>query len=229
MFDNILKQLNDKFDETSLIFLYSYAIFVKYFSFTVYFVYLFLFVIMEIGVNHNTRTVYPIHSKPSTRPTLLSQRKPTLLFLESASGSKQPRKALNFYESIKSEIITSRIFGLTPFTLDLDSSGNPEKTSIGVFDGIWFIGSIAINLMFSYLVLDSLAKSNADTESPVLHLSEWFFNILGISLWVISIVLDMVNRNRFIKIIRDFMVLDKKVMKVFFVSTIKIRRFINNF
>lgn len=108
--------------------------------------------------------------------------------------------------------ISTRIFGLSPFVPIYDSNGNVLGARVRIFDAVWFVGAIAINLGLSFLMFTTIRPPDV-TESSVLFISGQIFSIFNFIMIPLSIVLDMVNRNRLIASLRDLMAFDKNVRK----------------
>lgn len=130
-------------------------------------------------------------------------------------GKKQQETGqLNFYDCLKPLHMISKVFGLLPFTIHLSPNGWIERADIGVFNAAWFIFSIAINLVFAYFAQIS-PRGNANAESAVAVFTDRFVWILQLLMCLSSIILCMLNRNRYLRILRQFIVFDKNVKRNF--------------
>lgn len=116
----------------------------------------------------------------------------------------------NFHICISPIRKLSRTFGLLPFTIQFDSNGKIEKSSVSVFDAIWFVTSIVLNLGFLYLILPTL-KVPSDHPSSILLIIGGMISIIGYAMSALSIVFDMLNRKRITRIFDDLFAFDKKV------------------
>lgn len=132
-----------------------------------------------------------------------------------ADAWMQQRKRPNIYDCIKPVHTISRIFGVSLFKMRVDSNGQIENISVSVFDALWFISSIALNLMFSYFAQTS-KRSAAKFGSSVVLLSDRFIWVLQLLMCLSSIILSLVNRKRFLKIVQDVIYFDKNVSYSFF-------------
>lgn len=140
---------------------------------------------------------------------LIQVSEPPLAFYD---AKKQSKRVENYFDCIKPVYVASRIFGFLPFTINHDSRGEVMKASISVFDAVWLIVSITANLTGIYYVLShSLKQLFAIKESPILFDICRAIAVSGFVLTIISICLDMINRNRLIEIIKDFTKFDKQV------------------
>lgn len=122
------------------------------------------------------------------------------------------KKAFNLFDCIKPTYIAARVFGQLPFTIHCNSNGELTRASVGAFDVLWFIGAIILNLVCVYFTLSSLQISFV-IESSVLLNGSRLITIFGFLMAPIFIVLDMINRNRLVKILRDLSNFDDNVRK----------------
>lgn len=132
-------------------------------------------------------------------------------FLASDS-EKILKKRLDFYDCFQPVYFISRFFGLCPFTSHFDSNGKLMKFSVGVQGSVRFITSILLILVSAYFVRFS-SKNAAKFESSMLMIADLLFWVVGAVMGISSIVLDMLNRNRKLKIIKTFIVVDKNVKR----------------
>lgn len=152
---------------------------------------------------------------PSRSPSLRFPAPPRKLqspYIAFADEKKKTKKELSFYDCMRPVYISTRIFGLSPFVPIYDSSGNVLGARVRIFDAVWFVGAIAINLGLSFLMFMTIRPPDV-TESSVLFISGQIFSIFNFIMIPLSIVLDMVNRNRLIASLRDLMAFDKNVRK----------------
>lgn len=122
------------------------------------------------------------------------------------------KQRMNFYHCIKPLCSISRVFGLLPFTIDLDPNGNIKRARVSVSNACWFICFIAATVVAFYFV-ETATVQQADLESSVLFVSEQLFWFSGIFMLFLSMILDMLNRNRLVKILQDFIAFDESVRK----------------
>lgn len=123
---------------------------------------------------------------------------------------RQREKRLNFYACIKSLHMISRSFGLLPFTITFSSNGKIAKAKVGIFNAIWFVGSITVNLILVYFAFYS-SRSSANSYSSVAYLSDRFILIFQLLMCISSIILSVFNCNKFLKILREFVAFDRNV------------------
>lgn len=124
---------------------------------------------------------------------------------------KPVKKRLSFYHCFQPVYITSRIFGVLPFTIYYNSQKDHiEKVGVGFVDGIWFVGAILLNAVLVYLVISTLDKST-EVQSAVLLVGGRMLLIVGLLNSALVIIMDMINRNRLRKILNEFLAYDKEV------------------
>lgn len=126
-----------------------------------------------------------------------------------ADAKSQKTPQLNFYHCIKPLHMISKAFGLLPFKVHTQVNGKMDQ-SVGAIDIIRFVGCIVINLILSYHAQTS-PRSTAIEGKTILYFSYrlvWFCQIV---ICIMSIVLDMVNRHRFLEILRAVTAFDKNV------------------
>lgn len=140
-------------------------------------------------------------------PTKLEFFKSTIMIFLPAD---QQKKRLNFYDCIHPMIVVSRVFGLVPFKFKLNANGEPESTSVSSMDIVRFVGSLTVNLLVSYLVQYS-SRSKRSFECTILILMYHFFRFFSYLNLLLLINLDMMNRNRVLEMLQDFVSFDKNV------------------
>lgn len=131
-------------------------------------------------------------------------------------------KQLNFFHCFQPFHMISRIFGLLPFTMNLEPNGNIASASVGATDVIRCVSFIAIIFIAGYFVGSSMKHphTNLAYSYPMIYNQVFWFG--GCITWIIAIALDMINRNRFVAIITELIAFDKIVRVSFPVSERKI-------
>lgn len=127
---------------------------------------------------------------------------------------KQRKSASNFYDCLRPTFAISRGFGLITFSLHLNSDGNLEKTTFGLHNGIRFAASALVNLLLLYLT-QYLPKSKKRFETPVLKLTYRLYRFLTYLSVFVAVGLDLFNRKRLLKILKDFTAFDKNVNVIY--------------
>lgn len=101
----------------------------------------------------------------------------------------------------------SRIFGLLPFSLAYDASGEIVAPKISKFDAVWFVVSIAIYLAFATVIPLDIPKG---PPAPILILGNELLLMSGLIYGAIMIVENMCNRFKFIRIMKTFCAFDRE-------------------
>lgn len=127
-------------------------------------------------------------------------------------AENQTKKPLTFYHSIQPVYSISRIFGLLPFTVRYSSNGYMDKAKVRFFDIIWFIFMIIVNLSLTYQMRIKL-QLMIENDTSILFASARMIILLNFVKVAVSSVLDMLNRNRLVKMLKDFLKFDKSVRK----------------
>lgn len=123
-------------------------------------------------------------------------------------------KPLDFYDSVKPVLIISRVFGLLPFTLHRNTQGFIQKSKIYVFDVFWLILTIIVNLTLAIVYLPSIYETIDNTiDKSILFASGKIVFLFSLLKVVVEVLLDLLNRNRFVKIVKDFVKFDESVRK----------------
>lgn len=124
--------------------------------------------------------------------------------------NNKPKKPLTFAQCIHPIYVISRLFGLLPFSVHLNSNGNVERARIKIFDIAWFLCAISINLFLAYFIL-TRKKNSLEIESKVLMIGNYIIFSITFIMAPLSIILDMFNRHRLVKMFKDIMEFDKTV------------------
>lgn len=129
-------------------------------------------------------------------------------------------KLRNIVYSYQPIYYVSRIFGLLPFSLTYESSGEIKMPKITKFDGIWFVISIAIYLVFPKVILLSIDIQTSPSV-PILILGHKLLLIVGLIYAAIIICENMCSRFKFVKILKIFTAFDNEASQElwFFILT----------
>lgn len=103
----------------------------------------------------------------------------------------------------------SRIFGSLPFTIVFNSKGSVEGTKIRVFDSVWFILSIALYILLSFMRFRSI-KPPKHTSLVLLH-GDFLLLKSALVFCILFIVMDMCNRFKLVDILKNLITFDEKV------------------
>lgn len=124
---------------------------------------------------------------------------------------------MNFSYSFKPLFFLSWICGHFPFTIVRNQSDIIIGCCVGAFDIVLFILNISLNMIVAGICFPIAAfpETNLmDFVNATTHLSVTGNNLFLFGqniITVISIVLNLLNRNRFIEIFKAFDVFDKEV------------------
>lgn len=130
------------------------------------------------------------------------------LFCRSSSRPK------NFYYSIRPMVILSRCFGLHPFSFVTNVYGEVHRTKIKFLDSIWFIVVIVMYSSFALLISTHINLASEYKTVYVLMLGEQLLIVCGLVMCVVSVIMDMVNRNRILRNAQRFQAFDMEVWKI---------------
>lgn len=146
---------------------------------------------------------------PSFNTPLKVSKLPVITF---AGTKKQPKERLSFYHCFWPLYITSRLFGVLPFSMHYNPKHDHiDKVTVGFFDAIWFVGAISLNAVLVYWILSTLNTSN-EVQSAILLIGGRILLIVGLLNTPLAIIMDMINRNRLRKILNEFLKYDKEVV-----------------
>lgn len=130
-------------------------------------------------------------------------------FLANAKRRAQLRK-INFFYGFRPIQYFSRIFGLWPFSIDcyLNPNGMVQKSHLRPCDILWASLSMALYLAAAIIFMRKLARSDT-----IFILSFGFYMIRVVSLLTVAatIVMNIINRNKLIAIIKQFARFDMEV------------------
>lgn len=118
---------------------------------------------------------------------------------------------VNFAYSFRPIYFFSRAFGLLPFSLIFDSKGDIERARVSVFDGLWFKVSVSLYLLMAFICYQNIELSQDQKASPILIVGDASFLIFGLIYDAVSIVFDMINRNKLVDILKMLTAFDNEV------------------
>lgn len=112
----------------------------------------------------------------------------------------------DFTKSLQPLYFFSRAFGRLPFSLVSNLNGEIQRAHIKIFDVIWFALSISV-----YLFLFIYYFKNISNTSNILVLCNSIAAFALLGLHLITVLMDLYNRERFIDILKKFGNFDKAV------------------
>lgn len=128
------------------------------------------------------------------------------VFVESKA---QIQRTFNVYYSARPAYYFSRFFGLMPFSIK-NHLNEMDSAYVTIFDLVWFIfaiffyGTLLYAVTVTFVVPSELQAVIFFTGSRMILMTDLF-------LTMISIVMDMCNRSRLIKMLQEFHLFDKEV------------------
>lgn len=117
----------------------------------------------------------------------------------------------NIFKLIYPVYILSRIFGLLPFSMGLNSRKTCIWLRVNVIDFIWFVTSIVIYAGFTGYLFTMPLSASLPYDSYIMKIGGILILISGYLMAIISIIADMINRKKILKILRLFHDFDCKV------------------
>lgn len=118
---------------------------------------------------------------------------------------------INFAYSFRPIYFFSRAFGLLPFSLIFDSNGDIQKARVSIFDGLWFKVSVSLYLLMAFICYQNIELLQDQNQSPILVIGDALFLIFGLIYDAVSIVFDMLNRNKLVDILKMLTAFDNEV------------------
>lgn len=126
-------------------------------------------------------------------------------------GNNCDEKVVSFYRTFKSLYTFSRLVGLMPFSIVLSANGNIITTKVTVHDIIWMVISVAWYIMLAAIAGWSLQLPRGPNESLTINVGDTLLLIVGLCIGVLSILMDMFNRNKLINISQKYEIFDYEV------------------
>lgn len=120
-------------------------------------------------------------------------------------------KKTNFLHVVRTILIFSRIFGLLPFSIILDSNGKVRRARVNIFDFLWFLISICIYLLIAYCYYQNTIPPKPHSKSYILIGLSYVRLITGLIFGAAIIVVDMLNRSKLISMFKKIMFFDIEV------------------
>lgn len=117
----------------------------------------------------------------------------------------------NFYDSIATLYKISRIFGLLQFKIHISPNGKIERASVGVFEIVRLLGIVIIILTLFFFGLTSSRANSTYSHSTVIFLQDRFFWYMFLLMCLSSIILSLLFRKNFTKMLQDIIDFDKNV------------------
>lgn len=103
--------------------------------------------------------------------------------------------------------VIARLYGLWPFSVNFNQKLKTSTVYLNAFDWLWFVVAILIHLLW-FLVY---WHTSGHRDSFIAYLLARSMDILSIVYWLLTLVLDLINRKRIWGIIGSFDEFDKEV------------------
>lgn len=103
----------------------------------------------------------------------------------------------------------SRIFGFMPFTIVYNSNGAIQGPKIRVFDILWFILSIFLYILSTFMPFRHI--NYPINTSFVLIVGDFLLLKLSLIFSILNVVMDMCNRFKLVDILKNVNSFDEKV------------------
>lgn len=120
-----------------------------------------------------------------------------------------PKMAANFAYCFRPVYYFSRIFGFMSYTIIYDVHGTVQGSKIRVFDILWFIFSIFSQIIPAAFYFQT--KRISTVHPAILIQSVGVVTVTRMVFDISSIVMDLCNRNKLIKIVKKFNIFDENV------------------
>lgn len=132
---------------------------------------------------------------------------PIQIFIKNVNSMR-----IDFVHSFRPIYYFSRVFGLMPYTITYSSHGSIIGCEVKMFNALWFIASLTINLTLALMISkDTLYLRNPQIASNILSGGDYFLEIYGTIFNVVLIVMDMCMRSKFVNILQKINVFDEEV------------------
>lgn len=118
---------------------------------------------------------------------------------------------INFALSLRPIYKFSRAFGLMPFTIVVDAKCNFKGTRVRTLDIIWFIISISLCLVMAIVYYQTIELTKGQNVSTILVFGDAMIVIVGLMYTCVIIIMDMINRNKLIAILKMLNNFDNEV------------------
>lgn len=145
------------------------------------------------------------NKKSKCSSSVIKMVQPSLYNRNKTSENEAQVRTFNFMDSFRPVYYFSRIFGLMPFSIICDdTNGEVQQSKITKFDGLWFVISLCFPSLMGYFV-------QASIKPQLIFLLDYVFEISAFIYWILSIVVNMFYRSRFINILKKITTFDEEV------------------
>lgn len=120
-------------------------------------------------------------------------------------------RKFDFYHAFMPLYTFSRLFGYMPFSIVRSLNGNILTSKVTVLDLIWFFITIVWYFLLAAIATKNLRLPQDPNESLTINVGDHLLLIVGLLLGIFSIIMDMFNRNKIVKIVQNFNTFDDEV------------------
>lgn len=142
--------------------------------------------------------------RKSTSIRIITMIHPFANVSNEANENEAQMKTFNFVDSFRPVYYFSRLFGLMPFTINCDSYGDVQKSTITKFDGFWLVISVVLYSLMPFFI-------NVLSGPFFVIILGYIFAIIGFIYSVLKILVDVCNRSKYIAILKKITIFDKEV------------------
>lgn len=125
-------------------------------------------------------------------------------------------RKLNFEQVFRPIYYFSRFAGVWPFSIIRNSNGNDRMAHCGPYDVLWLIVVLCFNLALALNAYEQLREEQAKHVVHIRFIVESIFEMGSFLFITIGIVLDLINRNRLVDILKKFNAFDHEVSSALF-------------
>lgn len=122
------------------------------------------------------------------------------------------KQIYTFSHSYQPIYIVSRIFGLMPFSIELDSNGVIQRPAINKLDALWFLVSMIAYICIMYFSFEFFhSEKNVYTLTTISYVGSFLVFRISLILCLLAIILDMCFRFNFVDMFKKIAMFDQKV------------------
>lgn len=122
-------------------------------------------------------------------------------------------KNFDFVYNLYTIHLYSRLFGLVPFSIFRDSSGEVQRAHVSKLDLLWFVISISFYFYLAYAYWVVTSEMHYVNGLFVLRLGDTLLIGVGLIYSGAICIMDMYNRSRIVEFLKKFILFDKNVSK----------------
>lgn len=137
--------------------------------------------------------------------------------MESLANAKNTQlRKFDFEYGFRPVYYFLRFTGLWPFSIIHHSNGKIQRARIGSTDILWLILITCLNLILAFFAIEILMSEQGIQEKRNQFILFSIFKMCSVLFEIFAIVLDIINRNKLVDILRKFNTFDNEVSIFFF-------------